>query len=87
MPRQVFAGQYLHEDLAAMAAAHLFHIAESQGFNDGNNRTGVAAAITFLALNGHQLGGLQMELYDATIDVAEHRMTKQDVAELFRGHI
>ncbi len=87
MPRQQFAGQFLHEDLAAMAAAYLFHIAESQGFTDGNKRAAVASAVTFLALNGHRLEGLQDELYDVTIGLAEHRLTKQDIAAFFRSHL
>lgn len=87
MPRQRFAGQYLHEDLAAMASAYLFHIAESQGFTDGNKRAAVASAIAFLALNGHPLRGIQAELYDVTIGIAEHRMGKEDVAEFFRQRL
>lgn len=39
-PRQSYAGNYLHEDLAAMAAAYLFHIVPNHPFEDGNKRTG-----------------------------------------------
>jgi death-on-curing protein len=35
-----------------MAAAYLFHISQNQPFNDGNKRTGLAAALVFLDLNG-----------------------------------
>lgn len=44
VPRQSFGGEYLHTTLFEMAAAYAFHIAESQGFVDGNKRAGLAAA-------------------------------------------
>ena len=38
-----------------MAAAYLFHIISNHPFIDGNKRTGAAASIVFLALNGIEL--------------------------------
>jgi death-on-curing protein len=52
MPSQTFGGQFVHADLFEMAAAYAFHIAENQSFVDGNKRTGLAAALTFLRING-----------------------------------
>lgn len=42
-------------DLADLAAAYLVGFAQSQGFRDGNKRTGLAAALVFLALDGAPL--------------------------------
>ena len=42
-------------DLADLAAAYLVGFARSQGFSDGNKRTGLACALVFLALNGAPL--------------------------------
>jgi antitoxin component of MazEF toxin-antitoxin module len=42
-PRQQFASQYLHDNLAAMAAAYTFHIVQNHPFEDGNKRTGTHA--------------------------------------------
>ena len=50
-PCVMFGGRFLHEDLASMAAAYLFHIVQSHAFADGNKRTGVHAAIVFLGMN------------------------------------
>ncbi len=52
MPQQQFGGSYLHEDVAAMAAAYLFHICSNHPFVDGNKRTAVLASLVFLAVNG-----------------------------------
>lgn len=50
-------------DLADLAAAYLVDFARSQGFRDGNKRTGLACALVFLALNGHTLHVPPPELY------------------------
>src|SRR2546430_666844 len=50
-PRATFGGEYLHEDLAAMAAAYLYHIVSNHPFVDGNKRTGSLAAFVFLGMN------------------------------------
>jgi death-on-curing protein len=39
-------------DLFGIAAAYAYHLAESQAFIDGNKRTGAAAALSFLYING-----------------------------------
>jgi len=83
-PRASFGETYLHEVLAHMAAAYAFHIAQNQPFLDGNKRTGLAAALVFLDLNGITVLDPQEKLYDAMIAIAERRMDKGGVAELLR---
>ena len=48
-PHHVF--NYAGGDLADMAAAYAYHIAENQTFIDGNKRTAVLTALYFLELN------------------------------------
>jgi len=55
MPQSGFGGQYLHEDLAAMAAAYLFHIVENHPFMHGNKRAGAANVSVFLLMNDVEL--------------------------------
>ena len=50
-------GQYFHADLFEMAAAYLFHIAGNHPFVDGNKRVALAAALTFLKMNGLSVAG------------------------------
>ena len=85
MPRASFGKAYLHEDLAHMAAAYAFHIAQNQPFLDGNKRTGLVAALVFLDLNGVTVLDPQERLYDAMIAIAERRMDKDGLAELLRA--
>ena len=75
---------YAHGDDFDIAAAYAFHIAESQAFLDGNKRTAVAAALTFLELNGKYRRPDEEGLYRAMIGVAEKRMNKTDLAAHLR---
>ncbi len=84
-PMASFGGQFLHEDLFAMASAYLFHIVMNHVFVDGNKRTGLVAALTFLDINGRPIGDPSPLLYSATLDVAEGRMDKVELADLFRS--
>lgn len=65
------------------AAAYAYHIAEAQAFVDGNKRTALDVALTFLAINGYEVESESMELYEAMIAIAERRMSKDDLAQLF----
>jgi death-on-curing protein len=67
-----------------IAASYAFHIAEAQAFLDGNKRTAVAAALTFLKGNGVALRIDDAAIYDAIIAIAEKRMTKTDLANILR---
>jgi death on curing protein len=77
-------GQYLHDDIAHMAAAYLFHFAANQGFVDGNKRIALASAVTFLAMNAYELTATNDEAYDATMSVATGQWDKTAVADWIR---
>jgi death-on-curing protein len=84
MPRATFGGEFVHQDLHAMAAAYAFHIAQNQPFVDGNKRTGLAAALVFLDINGLNVQDPQGRLYAAMLDVAEKALDKSGLASLLR---
>ncbi len=67
-----------------IAAAYAYHLAQAQAFLDGNKRTGASAALTFLQINGVTKFPVSEELYDAMIAIAEKRMDKVGLADLFR---
>ena len=85
-PSAGLAGRYLHEDLFEMAAAYLFHIVRDHPFLDGNKRTGVVAAIVFLALNGVELDADERSLERLVRRVAEGTVSKAAVADYVRRH-
>ena len=72
-------------DLYGIAAAYCFHISQAQAFLDGNKRTAVAAGLAFLKLNGvNTQVELTDRLYHALIEVAEHRLDREGLAQLLR---
>jgi death-on-curing protein len=75
---------YGQADLFGIAAAYAFHIAQAQAFIDGNKRTAIVVALEFLELNGIAAETNTAPLYDAMIGIAERRLTKSDLAQLFR---
>jgi death-on-curing protein len=75
---------YGHGDLFEIAAAYAFHLAESQAFIDGNKRTGMGAALAFLKCNGIVCPRNDNTLYDAMIAIAEKRIDKAGLADVFR---
>jgi death-on-curing protein len=83
-PRAGFGGEFLHPTLWHMAAAYAFHIAENQPFLDGNKRTAIVAAITFLDLNGFLVVDPDERLYDAMMAIAARGLDKDGLAELLR---
>jgi death on curing protein len=74
-------------DLAALAAAYLVGFARTQGFSDGNKRTGLACALVFLRLNGSGLHVPGRELYELTMRVANGQAADMDVAAYLRERI
>ena len=68
-----------------MAAAYAFHIAENQPFVDGNKRTGLNCALTFLKLNGILIKCPGNELFQAMIDVGNRRLSKEGLSRLLEN--
>jgi len=87
MPRQQFSGEFLHEDMAAMAAAYLFHIAQNHPFVDGNKRTAVMSALVFLQVNDIDRSPEQDELEAITRQVAAGELTKDSLTKWVRSRI
>jgi death-on-curing protein len=84
-PQASFGGRFLHEFPFGMAAAYLYHIVQNHPFLDGNKRTGLAAALVFLDLNGIEIDAPKGCLYDLTMSVATCRAGKTEIAEFFRS--
>ena len=74
-------------DFAELAAVYLVAFAGTQGFNDGNKRTGLACALVFLGLNSVSFEADAKELYELTLKVATHQIGDNDVAIWFRQRI
>ena len=83
-PEASFAGEWLHGDHYAMAAAHAYHLCLNHPFVDGNKRTALAAALVFLELNGITILDPRGRLKNAMIRIASGKMSKADFTVLLR---
>ena len=77
----------MHEGLAAMAGAYLFHIARNHPLIDGNKRTAAAAAIAFLYINGVALDVDEKEFGDLVLAVASGTVEKDGAIAFFKRHV
>lgn len=84
MPSQGYGGVYFHEDLAAMAAAYLFHLAMNHPFLDGNKRAAAFSSVVFLRVNGIEDLPPEGPLTETTLAVASERMSKDELVDWFR---
>ena len=75
-------------DLFGIAASYAYHLAESQAFIDGNKRTGAAAALSFLHINGIDIGRMDSEVvYKMMIQIATKELSKTGLADLLRSSL
>jgi len=69
-----------------LAAAYLFGLVRNHAFVDGNKRTAIVAAGTFLILNGHALTANDGTLYTFVMAVAAGEIDENGAAAFFRDH-
>lgn len=86
-PQAGFGDQLLHPTLEEMAGAYLFHLVKNHPFSDGNKRTGLAAALAFLGLNGFRLQASEDEVVELVVAVASGSAGKPELAVFFRAHL
>ena len=64
-------GEKIYNDIFEMAAAYLFHISKNHIFMDGNKRTALACALTFLQWNHVEISPLDEDsVFDFVVEVA-----------------
>ncbi|HEV8367303.1 MAG TPA: type II toxin-antitoxin system death-on-curing family toxin [Pyrinomonadaceae bacterium] len=86
-PQNVLAYAQPPPDLAVLAAAYAYGIARNHPFVDGNKRTALVAARTFLLLNGVNLEANQDEKYLTFLQLAQETLTEEQLADWIRKRI
>jgi death on curing protein len=74
-------------DLASLAAAYAYGIARNHPFVDGNKRTALVAARTFLILNGVDLEATQDDKVLTFLNLAEGTISEEQLADWIRKRI
>lgn len=85
-PQSTFGGQDLYAGIFDKTAALCQSLIKNHPFVDGNKRTALFAAMTFLELNGHLFESSQEELVEFGIAIDTKDMSIEDIAEWFQAH-
>ena len=79
-PQATFDGAELYPGLFMKAAALLDSLVNNHPFNDGNKRTGIAAAALLLRINGYYLAATNPELEEFILQVAIRHLPLSQIA-------
>ena len=80
-PKASFDGEYLN-DLFEMAASYIICLTIRHPFVDGNKRTALASALTFLYLNGYEVNEYyDLELADLVFNFLSKDISKEDIVK------
>jgi death-on-curing protein len=86
-PQSLLSYAQPQPDLASLAAAYAYGIAHNHRFVDGNKRTALVAARTFLLLNGVNLEAGQDEKFLTFLQLAEGSLKEDQLADWIRKRI
>lgn len=86
-PQNLLAYDKPAPDLASLAAAYAYGIARNHPFVDGNKRTALVAARTFLILNGVDLEATQDDKALTFLNLAEGTIAEEELADWIRKRI
>ena len=73
-------------DLFALAAGYADAIANNHPFNDGNKRTALMCAYTFLAANGWEVDADEAQVVVMTVGLADKSVPAVKYADWLRDH-
>ncbi len=86
-PKNLLAYGEPPPDLASLAAAYAYGIARNHPFVDGNKRTALVAARTFLLLNAVDLDASQDDKVLTFLNLAEGAISEEELADWIRKRI
>lgn len=83
-PQNLLSYSSKSPSIAALAAAHAFGIARNHPFVDGNKRTSLVVAETFLRLNGCKIEVSKEEKYVTYAQLAEGTLSEKALVAWFQ---
>src|SRR6185503_4874855 len=86
-PQNLLAYGEPSPDLASLAAAYAYGIARNHPSVDGNKRTALVAARTFLLLNGANVQAAQVDKWLTFLRLAEGSLTEHELGDWIRNRM
>ncbi len=85
-PKAAFGGQELYRGVFKKAAVCLESFVRYHVFLDGNKRTGFAAAVRFLFLNGFEFAAANKEVENFVLKIAVKKLDLNEIAAWLKKH-
>jgi death-on-curing protein len=77
---------YSYPSAGQLAATYAFGLSKDHPFHDGNKRTALVVAETFLDLNGYELNADDQDCYRGIMGVAAGELNEEQLFEWFENH-
>jgi death-on-curing protein len=74
-------------DLADLAAAYAVGITRNRAFMDGNKRTGLVVALSFIQKNHYIVKPDQRDVVNTMLAVADGKLSEAELAQWFRSYM
>ncbi len=85
-PQSSFAGQDLYPDIFLKTGALIHSLLKNHAFVDGNKRTSMFSAMTFLELNGYLFNARQKEVVNFALKVENEKLSVEEIAKWLKEH-
>ena len=80
-PRHLLSCSKPAPSLASLAASYAFGIVRKHPFVEGNKRTGLVVAFTFLELNGREVRTSEEDAYETLMSLASGKLTEKSLSQ------
>lgn len=78
---------YGSPSVGQLAAAYAYGIARNHPFIDGNKRTALVTAVTFVLINGERFEGSEVEATEVMLALAAGQLSEEELAVWFEKNI
>jgi len=85
-PQASFGGEDLYPTIFIKAGALVHSLLRNHPFVDGNKRSSMYSAMTFLELNDYRFIAKQKEVVNFALKVENERLSVEDIAGWLKGH-
>lgn len=85
-PKATFAGVDLYPTIFLKAGALIHSLLRNHPFIDGNKRTSMFSAMTFLELNKYKFNARQKEVVDFALEIENKKLSVEEIALWFKKH-
>lgn len=85
-PQASFDGEDLYPTIFLKAGALVHSLLRNHAFVDGNKRTSMFSAMTFLELNGYQFDAKQKEVVNYALKIENEKLSVEEISEWLKEH-